>query len=123
MIQFLGASPLHWFRRCFNVQADHLCHYTLGIQRSWCDVRLQPGNVVLDKGSCLVGWSDGGFDRLQGGTAGFLIAVWRANSWRVIMLGGIFDKDVVANDALRMEALGMEEMLKEVKNYLSRMHS
>jgi len=115
---FMGMSPLMWVRRSFNVQADFLCHYTLGIRASWRKTYVTPNDFRLDIGECLVAWSDGGFDGALGGTAAYLIAVRKDQSWHVLAAGGVYDGMVSGNDALRMEAIGMEKLMERVSVYL-----
>ena len=64
-------------------------------------------------------WSDGGYDRILGGTAGFIISLYSRNGvWTTLAVGGVYDGDTRANDSFRMEAIGMEAMLDHYWLYL-----
>ena len=114
---FVGMS---WVLREFNKQADVLCHVTLGRKTEWRDVAVQPAEFELQAGDLIAGWSDGGFDRSEGGTAAYIINVKRDGLWTCLVSCGIFDGMTSNNDAFRMEAIGMELFIKEMMHYAVR---
>ena len=118
-VHFDGASPLTWIKRSSNVQADYLCHYTLSIRSSWVHADVEPDDFKMTQGSCLVGWSDGGYDKYAGGTAAFILALVSSKTRKVLKSGGIFDPETRGNDSLRMEAVGMEQLILAFLEYLS----
>ena len=117
-VRFHGPSPLMWLPRKFNVQADYLCHYTLALRSSWSKTFDRLQNWQPREGDCIAGWSDGGFDASQGGTAGYVIAVHREGVWQSLKAGGVYDSTIAGNDSLRMEAIGMELMMQDMLRLL-----
>ena len=118
MLTYEGSSPLKWNPRDFNKQADYLCHQTLEQKQSWKDIQIAPSTWKLQSDDYLVGWCDGGYDAVAGGSAGYTISVQRDEHWTNLLRGGIFDSRIAGNDSFRMEAIGMEQLLLAIQEYL-----
>ena len=117
LFEFGDGSPLRWTKRCFNSQADHLCHISLSRRDRWEEVPILAGNVRIEDGDLLAGWCDGGFHQTEGGTAGFIILLLRANTWSVLRYGGTYDNSQ-SYDSFRMEASGLEMLLQSYLQYI-----
>ena len=78
-----------------------------------------PSEYSWSKRDFLAGWSDGGFDSGNGGTAGYIIAVRRGLDWTYLRMGGVYDGNTRGSDSLRMEAIGMEQLLYNMQKYIS----
>ena len=102
----------------FNVQADYLCHYTLELQRNWREIFVSPMDFHFQPGDFLAAWLDGGFDDTRGGTAAYIVVVYRGRQWHHLQMGGIFDSQTSQNDSLRMETIGMEILIHTTHDYL-----
>ena len=71
------------------------------------------------RGYFLAAWSDGGYDAGKGGTAGYMICLQRNSIWQCLARGGVYD-DCAHKDSLRMEAIGMEQLLSLIARYITR---
>ena len=92
----------------------------MACSKIWVQTAISPEQVDFQLGDVLATWSDGGFDFTHGGTAGYIIAVWRDSRWQCLQYGGVYDKNVVGNDSFRMEAIGMELLLSSMREYTHR---
>ena len=70
------------------------------------------------QGDVLAAWSDGGFDVAAGGTAAYIISVYRGGKWHCLQLGGVYDRTILSNDSFRMEAIGMESLIDNLYDYI-----
>ena len=118
-VAYSGMSPLKWIPREYNQQADHLCHYTLKIKQDWHKELRPPYQISYKDGDSITGWSDGGFDKQAGGTAGCIISIRRDDAWQVLCIGGVFDSNTSNNDSLRMEAVGQEQLFSAMLKYVN----
>ena len=72
---------------------------------------MEPSDFQFREGDFLAAWSDGGFDVVAGGTAAYVVSLFRDSKWQYLQMGGIYDATIRKNDSLCMEAIGMELLI------------
>eukprot|EP00973_Karenia_brevis_P031680 4371036-Karenia_brevis.AAC.1 len=97
-----------------------MCHVTLERRCSWKET--WAADVTLQHGDALVAWSDGRFDRCEGGTAAYVISRWDGRQWQMLEAAGCYDEATIGNDSFRMEAIGMESMMVAVREHFQLGH-